>query len=87
MQDGESVIKIFSSTELTDNLLDQLFLNKSWVYQQPWHAFPKLTPVPNTQDFPSLVLKQHQDDDSGILYTGAFESFISVRLFNYIEKH
>lgn len=79
LENGESVIKIFSPTELKDDYLDKLFLDRSWTYRKGWHAFPQLEPIAKDQSFPSFILKTDENDESGIIYTGAFENFISVR--------
>lgn len=75
LENGENVIKIFSSKIMTDQDLEPLFLNSSWVYRKEWLAFPELSPV---STFPHFVLKAEQEDQSGIIYTGAFENFIST---------
>jgi prenylcysteine oxidase/farnesylcysteine lyase len=78
LDNGESVIKIFSAKRLDESFLDTLFLNRSWTYHKGWHAFPELYPVTKESDFASCILKTHKHDSSGIIYTGAFENFISV---------
>lgn len=78
LENGESVIKIFSPKEISDEYLDQLFLERSWVYRKGWHAFPELEPVPNNQDFPSFIIKHDETQDDGIIYAGAFENFVSA---------
>ncbi|OAD05137.1 hypothetical protein MUCCIDRAFT_189216 [Mucor lusitanicus CBS 277.49] len=78
LENGESVIKIFSPTELKDDYLDKLFLDRSWTYRKGWHAFPQLEPIAKDQSFPSFILKTDENDESGIIYTGAFENFIST---------
>lgn len=79
LDSGESVIKIFSPKQLSDEFLDKLFLERSWTYRKGWHAFPELEPVANKKQFPSFIIKPDENEDSGIIYTGAFENFISVR--------
>lgn len=78
MENGESVIKIFSPKQLTDEFLDQLFLERSWTYRKGWHAFPELDPVANNEAYPSFIIKPDENKDSGIIYAGALENFISV---------
>lgn len=78
LDNGENVIKIFSPNKLQEEELDQLFLNRSWIHYKSWHAFPNLHPLTEKDEFPPFILKADQDDDSGIIYTGAFENFISV---------
>jgi prenylcysteine oxidase/farnesylcysteine lyase len=80
LENGESVIKIFSPHKLEENELDLLFLNRSWTYNKGWHAFPELDPVTKDSEFPPFILKANEQDESGIIYTSAFENFISVRL-------
>ncbi|RCH82284.1 hypothetical protein CU098_007630 [Rhizopus stolonifer] len=83
LENGESVIKIFSPQQATDEFLDTLFLNKSWTYRKGWHAFPKLYPV---DVFPSFILKADESKDSGIIYAGAFENFISASILYKSRK-
>ncbi|OBZ84934.1 Farnesylcysteine lyase [Choanephora cucurbitarum] len=78
LENGEDVTKIFSAHVMTDELLDQMFLNRSWTYHKGWHAFPSLHPVTEVDSFPSFVLKPNQQEDSGIIYASAFENFIST---------
>ncbi|KAL9550938.1 hypothetical protein MBANPS3_004512 [Mucor bainieri] len=78
LENGESVIKIFSPAELKDDYLDKLFLDRSWTYRKGWHAFPQLEPIAKDQSFPSFILKTDENDESGIIYTGALENFIST---------
>ncbi|GAN05753.1 FAD/NAD(P)-binding domain-containing protein [Mucor ambiguus] len=78
LENGESVIKIFSPAELKDDYLDKLFVERSWTYRKGWHAFPQLAPIAKNQPFPSFILKNNENDESGIIYTGAFENFIST---------
>jgi prenylcysteine oxidase/farnesylcysteine lyase len=81
LDNGESVIKIFSPKRLDEEFLDALFLNRSWTFHKGWHAFPELDPVTKESDFPSCILKTNEQDASGIVYTGAFENFISVSIY------
>ncbi|KAI9474051.1 MAG: Prenylcysteine lyase-domain-containing protein [Benjaminiella poitrasii] len=79
LDNGESIIKIFSPKLMEDDFLDQLFVNRSWTYRTAWHAFPKLEPINEDQYFPSFLLKpDEENDDFGVIYTGAFENFIST---------
>jgi prenylcysteine oxidase/farnesylcysteine lyase len=81
LENGENVIKIFSPNKLEEKELDQLFLNRSWTHYKEWHAFPNLHPVTDNDVFPPFILKADaENDESGIIYTGAFENFISVSL-------
>lgn len=78
LENGETVIKIFSPKRLEESELDQLFLNRSWTHYKGWHAFPTLDPVTKDDLFPPFILKADEQDDAGIIYTSAFENFISV---------
>ncbi|KAI7907608.1 Prenylcysteine lyase-domain-containing protein [Cokeromyces recurvatus] len=79
LENGESVIKLFSPKVMEEEFLDQLFINRSWTYRTAWHAFPKLKPIADNHSFPSFILKpDKENDDFGIIYTGAFENFIST---------
>lgn len=78
LDNGEQVIKIFSSHELGEEELDDLFLNKSWTFRKKWHAFPELYPITDEHQFVPFVLKM-EGEENGIIYTSAFENFISVR--------
>lgn len=85
LENGESVVKIFSHESMPEEELDRLFHNRSWTYRKAWEAFPKLYPVQG-HTWPSVVLHGFDDEtdgtsyiQSGILYVNAFESVISVR--------
>ncbi|KAI8368233.1 Prenylcysteine lyase [Radiomyces spectabilis] len=86
IETGESVVKMFSSKQMTDDELDKLFYDRSWVYRHRWEAFPKLFPVTlkeNTPDtWPSFVLDGFQEEtgssEHGIVYVNAFENVIST---------
>ncbi|KAI8979473.1 Prenylcysteine lyase-domain-containing protein [Mycotypha africana] len=82
LDNGESVIKIFSPKLLEEEFLDELFFNRSWTYHKGWHAFPKLRPIDVHRPFPSFKIGPDNYDDlifsSNIIYTGAFENFIST---------
>jgi prenylcysteine oxidase/farnesylcysteine lyase len=58
-------------------------LNKSWVFHKEWHAFPELHPITGKNKFPHFILKASEDEQEGIIYTGAFENFISVNISHY----
>ncbi|KAG0184841.1 hypothetical protein DFQ28_010354 [Apophysomyces sp. BC1034] len=77
---GESVVKMFSSRRLSDDLLDAMFHNRSWTVQKPWRAFPKLHPTFTDKEWPDLILDGLAEQETGIIYLNAFENFISVRL-------
>ncbi|RCH86498.1 hypothetical protein CU097_004773 [Rhizopus azygosporus] len=77
LDNGEQVIKIFSSHELGEEELDELFLNKSWTFRKKWHAFPELYPITDEHQFVPFVLKM-EGEENGIIYTSAFENFIST---------
>ncbi|KAI7863419.1 Prenylcysteine lyase-domain-containing protein, partial [Spinellus fusiger] len=78
LKHGESIIKIFSSTALTEDLLDTLFINHTWTHRREWKAFPKLTPIIEDQ-WPSIVMEEKSDNlDHGVFYINAFENAIST---------
>ncbi|KAF7720866.1 hypothetical protein EC973_005887 [Apophysomyces ossiformis] len=78
LDNGESVVKMFSPGRLSEDLLDQLFYNRSWIVQKPWRAFPKLYPSSEDDEWPDLILDGLGEQETGIIYLNAFESFISV---------
>ncbi|KAG1825546.1 Prenylcysteine lyase-domain-containing protein [Suillus subaureus] len=67
--DPESTVKIFSEDRVTDEWLETVFGNVSWVYRKLWQAYPVLPP---TSEFPPVKL------DQGFYYVNAFEPFIST---------
>ncbi|KAG2753348.1 FAD/NAD(P)-binding domain-containing protein [Suillus brevipes Sb2] len=67
--DPESTVKIFSEERITDEWLETVFGNVSWVYRKLWQAYPVLLP---TSEFPPVKL------DQGFYYVNAFEPFIST---------
>ncbi|KAF8926057.1 hypothetical protein BGZ47_002919 [Haplosporangium gracile] len=46
LSNGETITKIFSSKELSKDLLDRLYSNRTWVKHKEWKAYPKLRPIP-----------------------------------------
>lgn len=46
LSNGETVTKIFSPTPLKEELLDRLYLKRTWVKAKAWKAYPKLAPLP-----------------------------------------
>ncbi|CAO3587125.1 unnamed protein product [Absidia cylindrospora] len=83
LDNGESVVKMFSSKELSDSQIGALFYNTSWIYRKSWQAFPKLFPVPNQStdkedDWPSVILHDFDTTSGGLFYANAFENVISV---------
>ncbi|GAA5796648.1 hypothetical protein HPULCUR_002021 [Helicostylum pulchrum] len=77
LENGETVVKIFSPNKPDEKQLDQLFLNRTWTYYKEWQAFPQLYPVED-MDFPSFILKANEQDEFGIVYPGSFENFVST---------
>ncbi|ORZ16214.1 Prenylcysteine lyase-domain-containing protein [Absidia repens] len=83
LDNGESVVKMFSSKELSDNDIAALFHNTSWIYRKSWQAFPKLLPVPNHStengnDWPPVILHDFDTTGGGLFYANAFENVIST---------
>ncbi|KAG2142556.1 FAD/NAD(P)-binding domain-containing protein [Suillus cothurnatus] len=64
--DPESTVKIFSKDRVTDEWLETVFGNVSWVYRKLWQAYPVLLP---TSKFPPVKL------DQGFYYVNAFEPY------------
>jgi prenylcysteine oxidase / farnesylcysteine lyase len=73
---GESVYKIFSPKEMTDEILGDFFIGATldWVYRKAWKAYPKLDP---TDTFGPLELYP-DSKTAGFWYTSGIESFIST---------
>jgi prenylcysteine oxidase/farnesylcysteine lyase len=77
LSNGETVTKIFSSTPLEDELLDRLYLKRTWVKVKQWKAYPKLKPLPLDEESEELfswsssaeedqvVMKDQQDQGQG----------------------
>ncbi|KAG2160140.1 FAD/NAD(P)-binding domain-containing protein [Suillus bovinus] len=65
----ESTVKIFSEERVSDEWLETVFGDVSWVYRKLWQAYPVLLP---TSKFPPVKL------DQGFYYVNAFEPFIST---------
>ncbi|KAI9027288.1 Prenylcysteine lyase-domain-containing protein, partial [Phycomyces nitens] len=83
LENGESVIKMFSPAKLTENLLDQLFYNRTWTYHQAWNAFPVLNPSKDSESsWPSMIVDGFESPgQGGMIYLNAFESAISASAF------
>ncbi|KAI9317412.1 Prenylcysteine lyase [Dichotomocladium elegans] len=76
---GESIVKMFSPEPLSDDILDQLFHNRSWTHRKAWEAFPKLYSVGANEEWPPVILHGWEDDsENGVIYVNAFESCIST---------
>ncbi|KAF4623348.1 hypothetical protein D9613_002063 [Agrocybe pediades] len=70
IRENEWAVKIFSSTELSDEWLANMFHGQvGWVHRKEWDAYPKLPP---TSTFPPVKL------DRGLYYVNSFEPFIST---------
>ncbi|CAG8443653.1 11248_t:CDS:10 [Ambispora leptoticha] len=69
LENGERVCKIFSHHEMTDELLDKIFLSRSWTYYKIWKSYPWLSP---NQTYPPIEL------DQNLFYVNSFEPFIST---------
>jgi prenylcysteine oxidase/farnesylcysteine lyase len=73
---GESVYKIFSPKEITDEFLSEIFLGKiNWIYRKVWQAYPRLDPI---EEFAPIVLYPNDTETLGVYYTSGIESFIST---------
>ncbi|KAG0375231.1 hypothetical protein BGX24_009390, partial [Mortierella sp. AD032] len=47
---GETITKIFSPEPVSKDLLDRLYVNRTWVKHKEWKAYPKLKPIPLPED-------------------------------------
>ncbi|KAK3818374.1 MAG: Prenylcysteine lyase-domain-containing protein [Benniella sp.] len=54
LSNGETVTKIFSPAPLEDELLDRLYLKRTWVKVKQWKAYPKLKPLPLDEESEEL---------------------------------
>ncbi|CAG8630998.1 12395_t:CDS:2 [Funneliformis mosseae] len=68
LPNGETVVKLFSHQELSDEMLDRLYTNRSWTFRKVWNSYPKLLP---NQTFPQL------EPVDGFFYINSYEPFIS----------
>jgi prenylcysteine oxidase / farnesylcysteine lyase len=76
MPSGESVYKIFSSSKITNKLLNELFIGApvEWIFRKEWQAYPQLDPI---EAFAPIEL--YPDfEGAGVWYTSGIESFIST---------
>ncbi|CAI2183377.1 9495_t:CDS:2 [Funneliformis geosporum] len=69
LPNGETVNKFFSHQELSDEMLDRLYTNRSWTFRKAWKSYPKLLP---NQTFPQL------EPVDGFFYINSFEPYIST---------
>src|SRR4051794_25951224 len=74
LPNGETVNKLFSHQELSDEMLDRLYTNRSWTFRKTWKSYPKLLP---NQTFPPL------EPDENFFYINSFEPYISVCSNNF----
>lgn len=69
-KEKEYVVKIFSHTRISDDLLIQLFGDTiSWIRRHEWDSYPYLTP---TDRFPRIEV------DENLYYSNAMESLVST---------
>lgn len=66
---GQQVYKLFSRESLPDQLLDQMFAERTETERITWQAYPVLAPK---DSWPSFVLAK------GIYYVNAMESAVST---------
>lgn len=73
---GESVYKIFSPNEITNELLQELFVGApiEWTFRKTWQAYPRLDPI---ETFAPIELYPGFEG-AGVWYTSGIESFIST---------
>ncbi|KAF9433421.1 hypothetical protein BGZ76_009479 [Entomortierella beljakovae] len=45
LKNGETITKIFSPEPISEELLDRLYSNRTWVESKKWKAYPKLRPL------------------------------------------
>ncbi|CAB5377150.1 unnamed protein product [Rhizophagus irregularis] len=69
LPNGETINKLFSHQELSDEMLDRLYISRSWTFRKVWKSYPKLLP---NQTFPPL------EPDENFFYINSFEPFIST---------
>ncbi|CDO76406.1 hypothetical protein BN946_scf184937.g20 [Trametes cinnabarina] len=65
----EWVVKIFSDSAISDEVLVEMFGKVGWVARKEWHPYPVLPP---TTEFPPVELAD------GLYYVNAFEPLIST---------
>ncbi|RIA97442.1 Prenylcysteine lyase-domain-containing protein [Glomus cerebriforme] len=69
LPNGETISKLFSHQELSDEMLDRLYTSRSWTFRKVWKSYPKLLP---NQTFPPL------EPDENFFYINSFEPYIST---------
>ncbi|CAG8570761.1 15583_t:CDS:2, partial [Acaulospora colombiana] len=69
LENGETLHKIFSHQEMSDEVLDRIFTERSWIYKKVWKSYPRL--IPN-QSFPRVEV------DDNFFYVNSYEPFIST---------
>ncbi|KAI1312647.1 hypothetical protein EDD11_002884 [Mortierella claussenii] len=67
MNNGETVTKIFSPEPIQKELLDRLYVNRTWVKSKQWKAYPHLQPLPLDVEEPAATVDPFVDvnDKSG----------------------
>ncbi|KAI8603482.1 Prenylcysteine lyase-domain-containing protein [Dissophora ornata] len=67
LNNGETVTKIFSPEPIKEELLDRLYLNRTWVKSKAWKAYPRLQPLPSDVDLDGKInIDAESDTFSGI---------------------
>ncbi|CAH1767296.1 13794_t:CDS:2, partial [Entrophospora sp. SA101] len=56
LDNGETINKFFTRNHLSDEVLNKIYLNKSWIYRKVWKSYPKLLP---NQTFPPLEIDEN----------------------------
>ncbi|KAG0234654.1 hypothetical protein BGX31_004477 [Mortierella sp. GBA43] len=67
LSNGETVTKIFSPHRLDDELLDRLYLKRTWVKVKEWKAYPKLAPIQFNAESNPFESLYHNDQDQVVL--------------------
>ncbi|KAG0228602.1 hypothetical protein BGW42_002092, partial [Actinomortierella wolfii] len=94
LDNGETVTKLFSPAPIQDELLDRLYINRTWVKRKAWQAYPKLKPLPaSADDWAALTPEEKQEAKEeqhsrqawgqievvpGVFYVNSFEPLIST---------
>jgi len=69
LPNGETINKLFSRQELSDEILDRLYTSRSWTFRKVWKSYPKLLP---NQTFPPL------EPDENLFYINSYEPYVST---------
>ncbi|RIB08319.1 Prenylcysteine lyase-domain-containing protein [Gigaspora rosea] len=69
LENGETLNKIFSHDEMSDEVLDRIFSERSWTFRKVWKSYPMLMP---NQTFPPI------EPDTNFYYVNSYEPLIST---------